>query len=97
MDCSGLGISISNKSASPTPVLADNGTNQGEAINTWISLFISLEFSKISVVRTLGKGNYVLILAIALNHSSLSLEIFSHQIIIYLSVFFFFFPVGVNT
>ncbi|KAJ9154270.1 hypothetical protein P3X46_027623 [Hevea brasiliensis] len=28
MDCSGLGISISNKSASPAPVLTDSGQNQ---------------------------------------------------------------------
>ena len=33
MDCSNLGIVMSNKSAAPTPVMAGNSMSQGEAVN----------------------------------------------------------------
>ncbi|KAJ6689347.1 hypothetical protein OIU85_005720 [Salix viminalis] len=33
MDCSNLGIMMSNKPAAPTPVMAGNGMNEGEAVN----------------------------------------------------------------
>lgn len=33
MDCSNLGIMMSNKPAAPTPVMAGKGMNQGEAGN----------------------------------------------------------------
>lgn len=34
MDCKNLGISLTNKSTSVTPALADDGKNQGEAGNS---------------------------------------------------------------
>ena len=56
MDCSNLGIMMSNKPAAPTPVMAGNGMNQGEAVNEdCIRLFIILLLFAIS----LGRENYM--------------------------------------
>ncbi|PSR92753.1 Slit 2 protein like [Actinidia chinensis var. chinensis] len=45
MDCAGLGITLTNKSTSPTPGLADNGTNQASSIprgNTHWLIIVSM-------------------------------------------------------